>query len=244
MSWSPKRVSSSLDCLRPLLVTWPMRLLPSLRVTVTVGASTFRRDGPISLTPNAICAPSTPTWSPTQPHASVPVCEWRNAVQRHGLRRPATHAGRYRDDIAEPLRVRRSHLLVAISDNRGYLRVLGGEEPAILRELVDIVAERDPDVVEATTSTASICPISSLVSTPTRSARIWDAGGGRSMSDGPATAPSGEHRPFTPVHLYGRHVVDTYCRCSASTSRAGSSPRTDSRSARRPITSRRRIACS
>ena len=38
--------------------------------------------------------------------------------------------------------------MIAVSDNRGLLAILEGDEPELLDQLIELVAARDPDVIE------------------------------------------------------------------------------------------------
>ncbi|MGO8672945.1 MAG: 3'-5' exonuclease [Capsulimonadaceae bacterium] len=100
--------------------------------------------------------------------------------------------------------------LIAVSDNRGFATVLAGDERGMLADLVDLVAERDPDVVEGHNFYGFDLPY--LL------ARFRAYGLAPALGRGRATAFTGvprnctigaNTREFTPVYLHGRHVIDT-----------------------------------
>jgi hypothetical protein len=49
--------------------------------------------------------------------------------------------------------------MIALSDTRGYEAVLDGDEKQILEQLIERVQALDPDVIEGTTCSGSICRI-------------------------------------------------------------------------------------
>lgn len=110
----------------------------------------------------------------------------------------------------DPLGQGASIFLIAISDNRGLATVLGGEERSMLRDLISIVDERDPDVVEGHNFYSFDLPYilarcRALGVTPSlgRGAAPANVGQRRNCSIGANT------REFVPVYLYGRHILDT-----------------------------------
>ena len=103
-----------------------------------------------------------------------------------------------------------SIFLIAISDNRGFSTVLSGRERDMLAELVEIVNERDPDVMEGHNFYGFDLPYiltrcRSLGVTPAfgRGGAQANVGQRRNCSIGANT------REFVPVYLHGRHIVDT-----------------------------------
>jgi DNA polymerase I len=101
--------------------------------------------------------------------------------------------------------------LIAISDNRGFSEALVGAEATILRDLMSIVSERDPDVLEGHNIYGfdlpyilARCEASQLKPTLGREGRTAYTGRSRNCALGANT------RPFSPVHIYGRHILDTY----------------------------------
>lgn len=104
-----------------------------------------------------------------------------------------------------------SIFLIALSDNRGYAGALVGEESDILHDLVSIVEERDPDVIEGHNTYGFDLPYllarySANKISPAlgRGAKQMSTGRTRNCAIGPNI------RPFTPIHIPGRHVLDTY----------------------------------
>ena len=100
--------------------------------------------------------------------------------------------------------------MISVSDNHGFADVLIGPEPDILRQLLAIVEERDPDVVEGHNFYSFDLPY--LI------ARMGANGIppllGRFQSPAVVGAPRNcaigtNARQFTPSYLYGRHILDT-----------------------------------
>lgn len=104
-------------------------------------------------------------------------------------------------------------LMIVVSDNRGWAEVIEGDEKEILEQFVHVVQERDPDVMEGHNVYGFDLPF-----IMTRAAKYGvRLGIGRDGSEprkgmerNYAIAAGGNTRPFTPVYIYGRHVVDTY----------------------------------
>ena len=103
-----------------------------------------------------------------------------------------------------------SIFLIAISDNRGFTTVLSGRERDMLEQLVDIIATRDPDVIEGHNFYGFDLPY--LL------ARCRALGVAPDFGRGGAQANIGQRRncsigantrEFVPVYLHGRHIVDT-----------------------------------
>ena len=100
--------------------------------------------------------------------------------------------------------------MVSISDNRGLSEVLIGEEPEMLRQLLHLVETRDPDVIEghnfysfdlpyliARCAAHDISPTFGRLNSP-------------AVMGMPRNCAIGTNaRQFTPVYLYGRHILDT-----------------------------------
>ncbi|MGI4791962.1 MAG: DNA polymerase domain-containing protein [Janthinobacterium lividum] len=103
-----------------------------------------------------------------------------------------------------------SIFMISVSDNRGFSDVLIGPEADILRQLLTIVQERDPDVVEGHNFYSFDLPY--LI---TRMGALGIAPLlGRYQSPAIVGAPRNcaigtNARQFTPSYLYGRHIIDT-----------------------------------
>lgn len=102
-------------------------------------------------------------------------------------------------------------LLVALRDNRGLATVLEGKEADILRNLVAIVQERDPDIIEGHNIHGFDLPylaarfrLHGLDPALGRDGAAMEALPRRTYSIG------GMDRPLTPWHIPGRHVIDTF----------------------------------
>jgi DNA polymerase I len=104
-------------------------------------------------------------------------------------------------------------LLIAVSDNRGLVDVLEGEERDILEQFVALVRERDPDVIEGHNVYGFDLPfIMERARRHSVSLALGRDGSEprRGQERNYAIAAGGNSRPFVPVYIYGRHVVDTY----------------------------------
>jgi DNA polymerase elongation subunit (family B) len=102
-------------------------------------------------------------------------------------------------------------LMIAVRDNRGLLEVLTGEEREMLNRLVSLVQERDPDIIEGHNLFGFDFPF--LMARAKRHNIRLALGRDRSEARVGAErnfAIGGISRPFTPIYLYGRHVIDTY----------------------------------
>lgn len=102
-------------------------------------------------------------------------------------------------------------LIVAVADNRGLLDTLVGDERTLLERFAALVRERDPDIIEGHNifgfdlpflmKRAQMCGVRLGLGRDGSEPR---AGAERNFAIGGIT------RPFTPVTIYGRHVIDTY----------------------------------
>ena len=100
--------------------------------------------------------------------------------------------------------------MVSVSDNRGYSNVLIGDEADMLRQLLAITQERDPDIIEghnfysfdlpyllARCAAHDVSPTFGRMNSP-------------AVMGAPRNCAIGTNaRQFTPVYLYGRHILDT-----------------------------------
>ena len=104
-------------------------------------------------------------------------------------------------------------LLIAVSDNRGLVDILEGEEREILERFVALVGERDPDVIEGHNVYGFDLPYL-LTRAEKLGVRLKLGRDGseprKGMERNYAIAAGGNTRPFTPIYIHGRHVVDTY----------------------------------
>lgn len=101
--------------------------------------------------------------------------------------------------------------LVAISDNTGFEKLISGDEPAILRETVSCIQERDPDVIEGHNILGFDLPYLAARA-KFRGIRLNLGRNGSELAFGASqTCAIGYYsRPFVPAHIWGRQVVDTY----------------------------------
>jgi DNA polymerase elongation subunit (family B) len=102
-------------------------------------------------------------------------------------------------------------LLIAVGDNRGLLTALEGPEPDILRQFIDLVQERDPDVIEGHNIhgfdlpyIAARCRLHGIRPALGRDGVEMEAGYRRTFAIG------GIGRPLVPWRIGGRHVIDTF----------------------------------
>ncbi|HET6568925.1 MAG TPA: DNA polymerase domain-containing protein, partial [Rhodothermales bacterium] len=104
-------------------------------------------------------------------------------------------------------------IIVALSDNRGWHRLLDGRElseRAMLEELVRVIRERDPDVIEGHNIFAFDLPY--LLTRCERNGVVFGIG-----RDGSVPRTYGSNMrfaersvDFTAFEIAGRHVIDTY----------------------------------
>ena len=102
-------------------------------------------------------------------------------------------------------------LMIAVSDNRGLLDILEGDEPSLLEQLIALVAERDPDVIEGHNLLGFDLPF--LLARAQRHGIPLRLGrDGSELRQGVERnyAIGGTSRPFTPAYIHGRHIIDTY----------------------------------
>jgi DNA polymerase I len=102
-------------------------------------------------------------------------------------------------------------LIIAVRDNRGLLETLTGDEPEMLAQLVSLVRERDPDIIEGHNIYGFDLPF--LAARAQRhEIRLALGRDGSEIRIGQERnfAIGGISRPFAPVYIFGRHVLDTY----------------------------------
>ncbi len=104
-------------------------------------------------------------------------------------------------------------LMIAISDNRGLLTTIEGEEREILERFAETVRQRDPDVLEGHNLYGFDLPFV-MKRAQRHGIRLAIGRDGSEPRAGAernyAIAAGGNTRPFTPVTIHGRHVLDTY----------------------------------
>ena len=104
-------------------------------------------------------------------------------------------------------------LLIAVMDNRGFLELIEGDEPQILERFAEIVRLRDPDVMEGHNVFGFDLPYI-LKRAERHGVKLQIGRDGSEPRTGQernyAIAAGGNSRPYTPVHIHGRHVLDTY----------------------------------
>ena len=102
-------------------------------------------------------------------------------------------------------------LLIAVSDSLGLVTTIDGTEQEILEQFVSLIIERDPDVLEGHNLLGFDLPYL-MERARQRGVKLGIGRDGSEPSIGMTRnyAIGGATRPFRPVHIYGRHVVDTY----------------------------------
>jgi len=101
--------------------------------------------------------------------------------------------------------------LIAVSDSHGLLELVEGDEAEILERFVEIVHERDPDVIEGHNLLGFDLPF--VMCRANRCGIRMSLGRDDSeptMGRERNYAIGGASRPFTPIYIHGRHVLDTY----------------------------------
>ena len=100
--------------------------------------------------------------------------------------------------------------MVSVGDNRGLSEVLVGPEPDILRELLHLVQTRDPDVVEGHNFYSFDLPYLIARCAANDVAPTFGRMNAPAVIGAPRNCAIGTNaRQFTPVYLYGRHILDT-----------------------------------
>lgn len=102
-------------------------------------------------------------------------------------------------------------LLIAVSDNRGLLELLEGDEKEILERFAALVREHDPDVIEGHNVYGFDLPYV-MARAQRHGVRLSIGRDGSEPRLGQERnyAIGGVSRPFTPIYIHGRHVLDTY----------------------------------
>lgn len=101
-------------------------------------------------------------------------------------------------------------ILVAISDNRGFETTIEGDEDAILNNVVRVVRERDPDIIEGHNILGFDLPYLAERAKQ-RGIKLTLGRDGSDIFFGTRLNCMIGYfsRPYIPAHIYGRHVIDT-----------------------------------
>ncbi len=100
--------------------------------------------------------------------------------------------------------------LVSISDNRGFEAQISGDEPHLLKETIACIRERDPDVIEGHNIYDFDLPyLAKRAKRHSVRLKFGRDGSEMSFASHQSCAIGYFSRPFTPVHIHGRHVIDT-----------------------------------
>ncbi|HZO89622.1 MAG TPA: 3'-5' exonuclease [Chthonomonadaceae bacterium] len=102
-------------------------------------------------------------------------------------------------------------LLIAVADNRGLLELLEGDEEEILERFAACIRQRDPDVIEGHNVFGFDFPFV-LERARRHGVRLTLGRDGSEPRAGQERnyAIGGISRPFTPLYIHGRHILDTY----------------------------------
>ena len=152
----------------------------------------------------------------------VGVCQYGSAIKQFMVASGVTlFQGMVFDDLnrmqidietttLDPQLADASIFMISITDTRGLSEVLIGPEPEMLHQLLHLVATRDPDVIEGHNFYSFDLPYllarcAAYAISPTF---------GRHHSPAVLGAPRNcaigtNARQFTPIYLYGRHILDT-----------------------------------
>ena len=100
--------------------------------------------------------------------------------------------------------------MVSISDNRRLSEVLIGDEAEMLRQLLHLVETRDPDVIEGHNFYSFDLPYLLTRCAAHQIAPTFGRLNSPAVMGAPRNCAIGTNaRQFTPVYLYGRHIIDT-----------------------------------
>ncbi len=101
-------------------------------------------------------------------------------------------------------------LLIAITDNRGFERIILGDEPSMLREMVTVIRERDPDVIEGhNINEFDFCYLDARARMRGVRLELGRDGSELTFSHRQTCAIGYFSRPLIPAHIHGRQVIDT-----------------------------------
>ncbi len=100
--------------------------------------------------------------------------------------------------------------LIAISDNQGFERLLDGDEKKMLEDMVTIVRERDPDVIEGHNIFGFDLPYISKRARMHGVQLSLGRDGSEIRAGNERRVPiGGTSKPLLPFYIFGRHIVDT-----------------------------------
>ena len=100
--------------------------------------------------------------------------------------------------------------MISVSDNRGLSNVLMGDEADTLRQLLALVAERDPDVMEGHNFYSFDLPYLLARYEAHGILPAFGRDGTPAVMGTPRNCAIGTNsRQFTPIYLHGRHILDT-----------------------------------
>jgi DNA polymerase elongation subunit (family B) len=101
-------------------------------------------------------------------------------------------------------------ILIAVADSTGWTRLLEGDERSMLLELAQTIRERDPDVIEGHNIFGFDLPFLMARAEACGAALDWGRDGSQPRPGRRRRcAIGGRSRPFEPVYVAGRHVIDT-----------------------------------
>ncbi|HLK59275.1 MAG TPA: 3'-5' exonuclease [Chthonomonadaceae bacterium] len=114
-------------------------------------------------------------------------------------------------DGLDPMPENNRILLIAVADNRGLLELIEGDEPEILERFAALVRDRDPDVLEGHNVFGFDLPFIQARA-QRHNVRLAIGRDGSEPRQGQERnyAIGGVTRPFIPIYIHGRHVLDTY----------------------------------
>jgi len=101
-------------------------------------------------------------------------------------------------------------IMVAVSDNRGLETIIEGDESSILKQLVALVRERDPDIIEGHNIYGFDLPYLACRAKLHGIRLALGRDGSEAAFGSQLNCMIGYFaRPYVPVHIEGRHVIDT-----------------------------------
>lgn len=101
-------------------------------------------------------------------------------------------------------------IMIGLSDNTGWEQVLEGHEVDIFNELIEVFRERDPDVIEGHNIFGFDLPyIAKRAERIGVSVSLGRDGSNLTFGQKRNCPIGGYSKPFTPVHIAGRQIIDT-----------------------------------